>query len=159
MSLIRVYVIAAVAFGLDRLSKLWIVHWLDLINIRVIEVYPPYLTFVMGWNTGVNFGLFKDGGETMRWVLIAITLIVCAGLTWWARGKSSLPLQLGIGMIIGGALGNGWDRLTYGAVADYLNMSCCGLRNPYTFNVADIFIFAGAALIIVVGDRTHTKTT
>ena len=48
---------------------------------------------------------------------------------------------------VGGALGNAWDRLQYGAVADFLNMSCCGIDNPYAFNIADVAIFAGAALI------------
>ena len=46
--------------------------------------------------------------------------------------------------LIGGALGNVLDRVLYGAVADFLNMSCCGIENPYAFNVADIAIFAGA---------------
>ena len=46
--------------------------------------------------------------------------------------------------MIGGALGNAFDRLVYGAVADFLNMSCCGIDNPYAFNIADIAIFAGA---------------
>jgi signal peptidase II len=49
---------------------------------------------------------------------------------------------------VGGALGNALDRVLYGAVADFLNMSCCGIRNPYAFNLADVFIFAGAAGLI-----------
>ena len=53
----------------------------------------------------------------------------------------------GAGVVIGGALGNAWDRLQYGAVADFMNMSCCGIDNPYAFNIADVAIFAGAALI------------
>jgi signal peptidase II len=47
-------------------------------------------------------------------------------------------------LLVGGALGNVVDRVIYGAVADFLNMSCCGFTNPYAFNVADISIFAGA---------------
>jgi len=48
------------------------------------------------------------------------------------------------GFLIGGALGNVVDRVLYGAVADFLNMSCCGIENPFAFNVADIAIFIGA---------------
>ena len=48
------------------------------------------------------------------------------------------------GLLVGGAIGNAVDRVLYGAVADFLNMSCCGIRNPYAFNVADISIFIGA---------------
>jgi signal peptidase II len=49
-----------------------------------------------------------------------------------------------VGLLVGGALGNALDRVIYGAVVDFLNMSCCGINNPYAFNVADIFIFVGA---------------
>ena len=52
--------------------------------------------------------------------------------------------QVFAGLLIGGALGNAYDRIRYGAVVDFLNMSCCGIQNPYAFNVADIFIFVGA---------------
>ena len=48
-------------------------------------------------------------------------------------------------------LGNVWDRLQYGAVADFINMSCCGLRNPFAFNLADAAIFGGAALLVLFG--------
>ena len=60
-------------------------------------------------------------------------------------------------MIIGGALGNVWDRLQYGAVADFINMSCCGIRNPFAFNVADAAIFAGAALLLL-SSRDHERS-
>jgi len=58
-------------------------------------------------------------------------------------------LLLACGAIIGGALGNAWDRVVYGAVADYLNVSCCGIVNPYSFNVADVWIFGGAAFLVL----------
>jgi len=61
--------------------------------------------------------------------------------------------QISAGLLVGGALGNVIDRILYGAVADFLNMSCCGFENPYAFNVADIAIFAGAAgLVLFSGD-------
>ena len=52
------------------------------------------------------------------------------------------------GAIVGGALGNAYDRVVYGAVADYLNMSCCTINNPYSFNVADVLIFGGAIVLM-----------
>jgi signal peptidase II len=55
--------------------------------------------------------------------------------------------------VIGGALGNVYDRVAYGYVLDFLNMSCCGIRNPFVFNVADVFIFAGAAGLIFFDSR------
>jgi len=62
-------------------------------------------------------------------------------------------MQLSAGLVIGGALGNVADRLLYGYVLDFLNMSCCGLNNPYVFNLADVFIFAGAAGLILFEGR------
>jgi signal peptidase II len=60
---------------------------------------------------------------------------------------------IGAGAIIGGALGNVWDRLRWGAVADFINMSCCGIANPFAFNLADAAIFGGAALLVLAGNR------
>ena len=63
------------------------------------------------------------------------------------------------GLLAGGALGNVVDRVLYGAVADFLNMSCCGFQNPYSFNVADIAVFLGAVgMVVFAGDgRRATK--
>jgi signal peptidase II len=83
----------------------------------------------------------------MRWGLIVISVAISAVLAWWARRRASVPIAWGAGLVIGGALGNAWDRVQYGAVADFLNMSCCGIANPFAFNVADIAIFCGAVLI------------
>jgi signal peptidase II len=130
-----------IAFGLDRLSKILIIDWLDLASVGVIEVQPPYLVLQMAWNRGINFGLFKehDGG----WGLVAVALLASLVLAIWVRNQRGWIRPLAAGIIAGGALGNALDRVIYGAVADYLNMSCCGIRNPYSFNVADVFIFGG----------------
>jgi len=147
MPLLRMAVAAVIAFGLDRLSKIVIIDWLDLGSVHVIRVWPPYLDFVMAWNTGVNFGLLGDYSN--RWALVAFAVVFSAGLTIWARNKRGWILPLAIGVAVGGALGNAWDRVIYGAVADYLNMSCCGIHNPYSFNVADIFVVCGMVLIAI----------
>jgi signal peptidase II len=147
---------AAVTIALDQASKWLVVHWLNLISVGVIEVLPPYLTFRMAWNRGVNFGLFSGQADVMRWVLIGVALAISAWVfTWARRERHNRVVQLAAGLLIGGALGNVIDRLAYGAVADFLNMSCCGLSNPYAFNVADIAIFLGAAGLIL-GSRSKT---
>ena len=142
---------AILVFAIDRLSKFWVVEVMDLGHLLRIEVAPPFLTFVMAWNTGINFGLFAGYPQVTRWLLIGIALAISAALMFWVRRRRGKPgagvLALGAGIVIGGALGNAWDRLQYGAVADFLNMSCCGIANPYAFNIADVAIFAGAALI------------
>ena len=101
----------------------------------------------MAWNQGINFGLF-DFGAAGRWILVVLALAICFGLLAWVR-RGGWRQALGAGMIVGGALGNVWDRLRWGAVADFINMSCCGIANPFAFNVADAAIFAGAAVLLL----------
>ena len=144
---------AVLAFVTDQLSKLIVVHWMNLLEIRAIDVLPPLLNFRMGWNDGINFGLFGDGSQAMRWILICLAVGISGFLIRWAKTSLKRPVtRAGAGMIVGGALANALDRVIYGAVADFLNMSCCGINNPFTFNIADIFIFAGAFAIIIFND-------
>lgn len=129
----------------DQVSKVFVVHWLDLRTLGEIDVLPPFLNLRMAWNTGINFGLFSGYAETLRWGLIAIALvIVCVVLVWVYRDPPGWLGRASAGLLVGGALGNVIDRVAYGAVADFLNMSCCGIENPYAFNIADIAVFVGA---------------
>lgn len=146
MPMLRMAIATLIAFGLDRLSKVVIVHGLDLESVHRIPVWPPYLNFVMAWNKGVNFGFLN--AFDARWLLIAISIVVSVALALWVRNKSGWMVPLAAGAIIGGALGNAYDRAVYGAVADYLNMSCCSINNPYAFNVADVLIFGGAIVLM-----------
>ena len=151
------WITCALTLLADQASKLSIIHLLELPARRVVEVLPPLLTFRWGENTGINFGLFGGGGEASRWIMIALALAISAFVFRWVREGRTPVMQVAGGLLIGGALGNVIDRLAYGYVADFLNMSCCGLRNPYVFNVADIGIFAGAiglALFSGGGSRT-----
>ncbi|MEL6511007.1 MAG: signal peptidase II [Pseudomonadota bacterium] len=142
------------AFLADQLTKYLVVHVMALERNSPIEVFPPFLTFIMGRNYGINFGLFANQGDVMRWALIGLALVICAMVIYWMRSETSRWSFLSAGLLIGGALGNVIDRVLYGYVADFLNMSCCGIRNPYTFNVADIAIFAGAiGLVIFTGEK------
>lgn len=147
-------IFAILAFLLDQGTKWLVVHVANLKEIGSIDVLPPFLNFRMGWNRGINFGLFGDSPEVARYLLIAVAVAVSIWLVWWARRAMSRWVTLaGTGLIIGGALGNALDRVIYGAVADFLNMSCCGFNNPYTFNVADIAIFAGAFALVAFDDK------
>lgn len=146
----RIVLAAAATFGVDQATKLAVVQGLNLIDRGVIEVLPPYLVFRMAWNQGVNFGLLAHASDIMRWVLVAVSLAISAWVWRWLRRDGAAPrAQIAGGLLIGGALGNVVDRVIYGAVADFLNMSCCGIDNPYAFNVADIAVFAGAAGLVL----------
>jgi len=140
--------VAAAILIIDQASKYYVVHVLNLIEVGRIDVAPPYLNFIMAWNRGINFGLGASGADWARWALIAVALAISAGVLIWALKRREFWFNIGAGVVIGGAIGNVIDRIQYGAVADFLNMSCCGINNPFVFNVADIAIFAGAALLI-----------
>jgi signal peptidase II len=148
--------VIALTFIADQASKYWVMERMALDQRLFIQVYDPYLNFAMAWNRGVNFGLFGSDSEIMRYVLITVALAITAFVwVWVKREEAGLWMQFGAGLLIGGALGNVIDRIRWGAVMDFINMSCCGLRNPYSFNIADIAIFAGAfALILFSGRKT-----
>ena len=151
----RAVLVAAIVFALDRASKILVVERLDLQTRLHIPVLDPWLNFSMAWNQGVNFGLF-DFGDAGRWLLIGLAVAIVAALAVWVR-RGGWVQAIGAGAIIGGALGNVWDRLRWGAVADFINMSCCGIRNPFAFNLADAAIFGGAALLVLAGSRARGR--
>jgi signal peptidase II len=149
-AVIRIILVVALAiFAADQLSKWWVFEVMGLRERLAIPVMPPFLNFRMAWNTGMNFGLFGGGSEATRWVLIAISIVVSAALVWWVLRRRSGAMALGAGLVVGGAIGNAVDRVRHGAVADFLNTSCCGISNPFSFNIADIAIFAGAVWIAI----------
>lgn len=147
-------VMALIVFVLDRATKLLVVEALGLKHVFLIDVYPPYLRLVMAWNRGINFGIGGSDSDAVRWFLVALALAISAGLAIWSLRTAGWRVPLAVGCVVGGALGNVWDRVQYGAVADFLNMSCCGIDNPYAFNVADVAIFVGAAGLILFSGRT-----
>lgn len=154
----RILTMSLGVFGLDQATKFLVVELLDLKTRLAINVLPPLINFRMAWNEGINFGLLSGLQiDAMRWILIVISIIVSAWVLWWGRKFTSWFGAFLIGCIVGGALGNTVDRLVYGAVADFLNMSCCGFRNPFSFNVADIAIFIGAFGLVLFSERLHRK--
>lgn len=145
-----VFWVGLVTFLVDQVTKYWVVHSLNLAQVRAIDVFPPYFNLRMAWNYGINFGLMAQDSPVTRWVLIAVALVISGAVLWWVHRDPAGPWQkISAGLLVGGALGNVVDRLVYGAVADFLNMSCCGFSNPYAFNVADIAVFIGAFGMVV----------
>ena len=149
MSLPQVWCLAALAFGLDQLSKWAVLVLLDLPSLGKLVILPGLFNFVMVWNRGINFGLFSTDGTLGRIVLVMIPLGACLALSWWLRRGAPRRRALGVALIIGGALGNAADRVVHGAVVDFLNVSAFGLHNPFAFNLADAWVFLGAALLLL----------
>jgi signal peptidase II len=146
--------IATLTFAVDQALKWFVVQYLDLVTRGIITIWPPFLELRMAWNTGINFGLLNIS----RWLLIAVALAIVVWVLVWVRREGGGRLAMvSAGLLVGGALGNVIDRVVYGAVADFLNMSCCGIENPYAFNVADIAIFAGALGLILFTGKPADK--
>jgi len=142
-------------FLLDQATKYLVVHAMELRALGRIDVWPPYLNLRMAWDYGINFGLMAGDSPVTRWVLIAVALVISGAVLWWVHHEPAGRWQkIAAGLLVGGAIGNVIDRLIYGAVADFLNMSCCGINNPYAFNVADIAVFVGAfGLVLLPGTK------
>ena len=153
----RAGIVAAAVFALDQVTKVWVVHGLDLKSRLAIDVLPPWFNLRMAWNRGVNFGLLASDSGAGRWVLIALALAISAWVwRWIARSGEGPAAQVSAGLLVGGALGNVVDRVLYGAVADFLNFSLPFWTNPWAFNVADIAVFAGALGLVAFTGRQKT---
>ena len=108
----------------------------------------PFLDLALRWNRGISFSLFARDSALGQIALVALTLAVTGLLTvWLLRSGSALP-AVGLGLIIGGALGNAIDRVAHGAVVDYLDLHAFG-RHFFVFNIADAAINIGVALLIL----------
>ncbi len=144
------------AIAIDQISKYLVVHVMRVAE-GSIDVLPPLLVFKYGENRGINFGLFQGDSDASRWALIGVSLVISvAVLIWLLRSAPSRIVLLSGGLLIGGALGNVIDRVLYGYVLDFLNMSCCGIDNPFVFNLADVFIFAGAIGLMLFDGKKHS---
>ena len=141
--------IAAAVFIADQISKLVMlsvfrppgVTETPFFAVRMIEVLP-FFNLRLAWNTGISFSLFSGGGATGAALLIAGQSVIVAVLLWWLRSATTLWMKAGIGLIVGGAVGNIADRLNYGAVVDFLDFHAGGAHFP-TFNLADTAITVG----------------
>jgi len=138
--------LSALVLVIDQISKWWIVTSV-MRPPRIIDI-TPFFNLVMGWNRGVSFGMLNDSPWVSVWLLPLTTLAITGVLLVWLYRADRLWTALGVGLIIGGALGNLVDRLRFGAVIDFLDFHAFGAHWP-AFNVADSGITLGAVAIIL----------
>ena len=144
------WLIAAAALVLDQASKNLLIYGYDFGRLGPLAriVVLPFFDLVMVWNRGVSYGLLPAGGMTGTLLLTAFSLIAVMVLSWWMTRADRITLTAGLGLIIGGALGNVIDRILYGAVADFFHLHAFG-RDWYVFNVADAAITIGVVMLLV----------
>jgi signal peptidase II len=149
---------ALAACLLDQATKLWLLFVFKL-GERGTLALAPFVDLVLVWNTGISYGWFQQEGALGQWALLAVKTIAVALIWIWLARATSRLAAISLGLVIGGALGNAIDRLAYGAVADFvlLHVETATWRfNWYVFNLADVAIVAGVALLLyesVLGAR------
>jgi signal peptidase II len=142
-------VTAAAALALDQGSKLALLYLFGFIAMTPADHVSilPFFNLVMVWNPGVSYGLLPAHGAAGTAFLAAFSLVAVGVLGWWLWRAHRAALAVGLGLVIGGAIGNLIDRLIYGKVADFFHFYALGY-DWYVFNVADCAITIGVAALL-----------
>jgi signal peptidase II len=147
------FVTAALVFGIDRISKWMIESGFGPWDTKV--VIPGFFNIIRSENSGVAFGIFADNASPARTLTLVVVTIAAALLLgrmlWKAQDNVT---AFGLALILGGALGNLFDRIHAGAATDFLDFYY-GRYHWYTFNFADTAICIGAGLLILSMLKSH----
>jgi len=141
---------AMITLVIDQASKVWLLQVFELGRRGAVAV-TPFFDLVLAWNTGISYGWFQDGGPFAQWFLLAFKIVAVIALAIWMAWSQTRLAAVGLGLIIGGAVGNAIDRLAYGAVVDFALFHVqIGAKtyNWYIFNLADAAIVAGVAALL-----------
>lgn len=136
-------IVASVIIAVDQVSKMYLIDLMARYP-HGIEV-TSFFNLVMVWNRGVSFGMFA--GDNMRWILVAVAVVISIVVFFWLRKATNRMLSIGLGLVLGGAIGNIIDRIRFGAVADFFDFDLIFMRWP-AFNVADMAIVVGVIVIL-----------
>ena len=141
-------------FLIDRISKLYVIHK-DKLNFNS-EIYSSkFLNIHLIWNEGIAFGLFSFNEDYLYNFLTFLILMVIIFIIFMIR-KSDLLRKYALLLVLGGALGNFFDRLIYKAVPDFIDFHV-GNFHWFIFNVADIFITFGIFFMIIIELTSKNK--
>jgi signal peptidase II len=145
-SVVTVGLIAAVVtLGVDQAAKFWLLNVFDIASRGAVHL-TPFFDLVLTWNKGISYGWFQTTSASGEMILLGTKVAAVIGLLiWLARARSAL-VAAGLGLIIGGAIGNALDRFTFGAVLDFalFHVEIAGKDHDwYVFNLADAAIVAG----------------
>jgi signal peptidase II len=157
--LINLILIASI-FAVDRISKIYIIKIFELEN--KVDIYlTENLNFYLIWNKGIAFGLFSFNEIFIYNIITGIIIIICIVVTVMIYVNSGLKV-FSLIFVLGGALGNLFDRMYYSAVPDFIDFHINGFH-WFVFNVADIFITLGIICLIFdeifVNNKNNEKIT
>jgi signal peptidase II len=141
---------AALLLAVDQASKFWAIGLLEGPPPVSIPL-TPFLALTMSWNRGIAYTMLRSNSDIGRYALVAVALAAALAMAVWLWKARSRAGAIGLGLLIGGALGNASDRIVHGAVADFLYFHTpfsLGPLSNYIFNLADAGIVAGVALLL-----------
>ncbi len=148
------FVLAAAVLIGDQLVKWWMLA--GLLDPPRTIVLAPFMNIVLVLNRGVSFGMFASAPDWVPWALVAMSVVIAAALAIWLRLATDRLLAAGLGLVVGGALGNVIDRVRFGAVVDFLDLHWGGHHWP-AFNVADAAITLGVVLLLLDALKTRPE--
>ncbi|WP_022847245.1 MULTISPECIES: signal peptidase II [unclassified Desulfurobacterium] len=142
------FLVVSAVFIIDRITKIFAMRFL---KGKVVTVIPDFFSLVFAENKGAAFSIFSSSTGAGRFLmLIAFPAVIVVALIYLLLTKKEYPLYLKISLslILGGALGNLYDRIIYGTVVDFLDFHVGKYHWP-AFNVADIAVFIGTVMLIL----------
>jgi len=139
--------LAALVFAADQLVKWLVVKVLLLASHGPVEIVPVF-ALRYAQNFGVSFSLLTANSVEMRWLLVAVTAAIAGGVLFWMLHEKARAEILALGLVLGGALGNIWDRARDGYVTDYADLHFGEFRPFAIFNLADAAISIGVVIIL-----------
>ena len=139
-------IIVSILFFLDRISKVYLIH-LQEIGTNIDFYILSFLNFFLVWNTGVGFGIMSLEANIYYHILTIIIAIINVVLIYYLFKVRGIQIYF-VALILGGSLGNLFDRIYYYAVPDFIDFHI-GNFHWFIFNVADIFITTGIIGIIL----------
>ena len=139
------YLTAIIVIIADQVTKFWVLKKI-MLPPRIINI-NEYFNLVLTWNNGISFGLFNNDSEINALVISLIAIVIIIFLIRLLSNAETKKLNIGFGLIIGGAIGNIIDRALYGAVMDFLDVHIGAYHWP-AFNIADSSITIGAIILI-----------
>ncbi len=141
------FALAALVFALDQLAKHIVMVAFDLKNRLQIEITGIF-QFTWVENRGVSLGMLHAEGDLGRWLLIGLTGAISIGVAIWLWRERNRQDAFGLGLILGGALGNILDRVRFGYVVDFADLHFGAFRPFLVFNVADAAITIGVLILV-----------
>ena len=150
-------VLSLLVLVIDQVSKAHFEGSLEM--FQQIVVIPDYFSWTLAYNTGAAFSFLADGGGWQRWLFALIAVVVSAVLVVWLKrlGRDDTWLAVALALVLGGALGNLYDRIALGHVIDFILVHWQNRHYSPAFNFADSAITVGAIMLAL--DMFKSKKT